>query len=165
MSNRSDIEYKQAYVLKLKKAGYTDAFITYRMPCDVVASKNHSTFYFEIKSTVKPGEYFGSVTGNEMNFAIKNKSNYRFVLSYKNELNQFKFKLLTVDEMIQVCDIQSPRYYFNVNIHKIDIIKNKQKFSDLKLTEQKHNLYYKTYADIVNKNKKNKTVQQLFTFI
>ena len=165
MSNRSDTEYKQAYALKLKKTGYTDVFITYRIPCDVVASKNHSTFYFEIKSMVKPGEYFGSVTGNEMDFAIKNKSNYRFVLSYKNELNEFKFKLLTVDEMIGVCDIQSPRYYFNVNIYKIDAMKNKQKSSDLNLTEQKHNLYYETYADIVNKNKKNKTVQQLFAFL
>ena len=67
--------------------------------------------------------------------------------------------------MIKVCDIQAPRYYFNVNIHKIDIMKNKQKSSDLKLTEKKHNLYYKTYSDVVNKNKKNKIVQQSFTFL
>jgi Holliday junction resolvase len=133
MKKTSDTWAKQALVNELIRKGYHNVRIV-GTPCDVIGEKNGVVYYFEVKSTMFPeGKHTGSVSGTELDFALKNKKTYFFVIVFESN-GMVKFDYLKVDQMMKLLTLQPSKYHFAYGISK----SNSKKKISIPLTEILH---------------------------
>ena len=132
---KSDVSAKEAFVKLLREKGFSEVKIV-SSPADIIAIKEGIKHYFEIKFTCKKDKYFGAATLTEWTTAIKNQSNFKFVIAKKNgEL--WKFIEYTPKEFMEFNTIPPFKTYFNIILDKkIPKKQNKTKKS-IQLTEER----------------------------
>ena len=123
----------------LKNLGYGNITTAKGNSCDLLGYKDGNIYMFEIKySSRKSGsEFFGTVMFTEFFQAIKNESNYYFLVcrGNNNTLNNWFYKIFSVKDFLNFCTLTTPighyRIQFNENSQplKLKVGKNGVKIS------------------------------------
>lgn len=111
--NKSDVKAKAAFVNELLLRGFDDARVT-ASPADIVAQKDGTTWFFEIKKTSHKDKYFGAATLTEWVQALKDPDHFRFVVAIEDG-SDFTFIEYTPDEFMEFSTIPPFKVYFNID--------------------------------------------------
>lgn len=111
--NKSDVKAKAAFVNELLSRGFDDAKVV-ASPADIIAQKNGTTWFFEIKKTSHKDKYFGAATLTEWVQALKDPDHFRFVVAIEDG-DEFTFIEYTPDEFMEFSTIPPFKVYFNID--------------------------------------------------
>jgi len=103
----------------LEKVGFTDIKPARNQSCDLIAKKSNRHYFIEIKYSSKgEGSFFGTVMLTEMFKAICNKENYLFLVcrGKSNDMNDWFFKLFSVDDFIKCCTLTTPIFLYHLDM-------------------------------------------------
>ena len=114
MANKSDVDAKQAFIVKLLEEGFDNAEVKAE-PSDIVATKDGDTWYFEIKMTNQTEKYFGAATLTEWEQAFKTPDRYYFVVAKKLSEGVFDFIKYTPQEFMEFSTIPPFKIFFNIS--------------------------------------------------
>ena len=117
MSNKSDVNAKQAFRNELLANRGFDTAEVVSNPADIRATKNGETWYFEIKMTKRGNIYFGAATETEWEQAFKDPEHFRFVVVQTDKHETYhKFLEFTPEQFMRGCTIPPFKVYFNVDM-------------------------------------------------
>jgi hypothetical protein len=126
ISEKSDIDAKEAYKRQLESTGIYDSVEITQAPSDIVAIKGSQKFFFEIKKTETEQAYFGAATLTEWSQALKTPEHYFFVVAKPNKNEQtnienpFVFKEFTPAQFMEFSTIPPFKIFFNIDQKLLD---------------------------------------------
>ena len=129
---KSDVLAKSAYCEDLRRRGYLNPKII-NTPSDIIAEKDGSIWYFEIKCTRKKDKYFGAATLTEWIQAAKDPRHFLFVVASEDSA-RWTFHEYTPEEFIEHSYIPPFKIYFNVNMSTREIMKSKRQSTSVPMT-------------------------------
>lgn len=113
----SDKLAKRKCVEWLEKNGFKDVKLAKNSRCDLFGKKDGKEYFIEVKYSSKDeGIFFGTVMLTEVFQAINNKNNYLFLVCRgKDEnINDWFFKLFSVDEFLKCCTLTTPIFHYHL---------------------------------------------------
>ena len=124
-------ESEEAFVKSLEAQGYK--IVSRNKEVDVTAECKGEEFYFEVKSSIldRDGKFFGAATITQMEFALKNRAKFKFVIAQRIK-GVWSFDLYTVEEFLKFCLNFSFRFPFNIPKGKVSRNKSGLTISRLK---------------------------------
>lgn len=124
---KSDIRAKKEYSKYLENQGYTNVRVT-SSPVDIIAEKDNTLYYFEIKMTKRNKNCFGAATLTEWEQALKTPNEFKFVIvkTDKEEIN-FEFLEFSPKEFLKFSTIPPFKFYFNIDFENQNKIQKRKK--------------------------------------
>jgi hypothetical protein len=115
LNPESDIDAKSAYIeFLLRERGFDEAKVT-RSPADITARRGRDIFYFEIKFTSQPKQYFGAATLTEWQAALTHGEHYKFVVAAKRS-SGWIFHEYTPVEFMAFSYVLPFKVFFNIPV-------------------------------------------------